>query len=1144
MVFFFVVKFFKKRDILMKFIRFLGILCMLIPGVACAAGSAEFQNASKLLSAARRGDIQTVQVLVNSGVDVNYVDATGLSLVCTAVMNNDKQAIQILQMYGADASKCDRQIKQYKQKTRVAKSGNDYGFFSGLSSSHVLALSAVGVAAVIGGIVLLTKVLDDKGGGSGSGSNGNRPNNNNSGDNGGGSSNTVALFTQNLPYGPACSEDGCPNDFSFWETTKKSDFDYLSANGSFNYLMVARAYNAFVRGYEGMGTIRNPNTLVPFDLSSLLSPFPSLPGGDKPINVAIITKTGVNATAGTSLADDLIEWIPYDQISLVQTACANDVNSAGCQAAWVAALEFSHKYHNLSGTTVSAATEVAAAEFDLSGSGSVFGSATDSDNKLAKIIAGWEAGGRANADFTGFVPNGQLTVYKIGSGEIGVSDYKNYAAIKDALQLQSSAEHVVNVVANLSLPGASNSLSYATVNDSKILYDAASTDALKQSVFLNTIDTYYNLNTNDDATVNKPSQDADSAFVYLKNYQKQILVNPAGRYLFGLGEGKSLTPLVATFENFAPVIYNDSNNGLQNLFASVVAVKPGDGTADDTIDGYSASGAGKLGLSAWADENDNTITYSSRMCGLAGTGNNGAMNPWCFAAPGNTDLEATAAMAGSIALVKSAFNYMTPKQVFLLLALTADGPFLSKEVWSETDESLEAYLRNMYTLPSHLDSSDAQYLESFKTAFGYGMINLERATKPGTNVYFYSSDKNTIVSASGNAYWGKGKTTTSSARASTVLSLTNRKSIKTAFYDVLESGDGSLSLPRVWNTTLASGDDYRHGLYMGDVLAEFAVDSTNKHSNQIGNMTFDMALSPRAYNDNLSGLDDLHVAFQNENYDIDAQYQRFLVDGQSRFDGRANSVLALTSNALSMGAKYKVGNFAFGGRAFSGTITDENLLEKDPVVSSQFEPARLGFANGMEAIAGYTKDKFSFNMTFGNMHESNTVLGMYSDGLLNINGGDTRYVDLSGEYSPFENVKLLARATFANTHVNDFGGVINNVSDIKSNAFAIGTDIGGFEFTASMPLAVVDGKMGYDYADLNVVEDNGSYSIAVNNPHVEYVDLSARNRELRFSTSYKKLLGEWTDAGLGMIYRVHPNNTDEFGNESIFMFKLHHRLGI
>ena len=29
-----------------------------------------------------------------------------------------------------------------------------------------------------------------------------------------------------------------------------------------------------------------------------------------------------------------------------------------------------------------------------------------------------------------------------------------------------------------------------------------------------------------------------------------------------------------------------------------------------------------------------------------------------------------------------------------------------------------------------------------------------------------------------------------------------------------------------------------------------------------------------------------------------------------------------------------------------------------------------------------------------------------------------------------------------------------------------------------MPLAVVDGKMGYDYADLSVVEDNGKYVVA------------------------------------------------------------------
>ena len=179
----------------MKFIRFLGILAFLFPCASLAASNADFQNASKLLVAARRGDIQTVQVLINSGVDVNYVDSTGLSLVCTAVMNNDTRAIQILQMYGADASNCDNQIKQYKQKTKVAANGESYGFFSGLSSSHVLTLSVLGVAAVLGGVVLLTKVFDNDNGNDSGGTNGDRPNNNN----GGGSSSVdlVKLFSQN-----------------------------------------------------------------------------------------------------------------------------------------------------------------------------------------------------------------------------------------------------------------------------------------------------------------------------------------------------------------------------------------------------------------------------------------------------------------------------------------------------------------------------------------------------------------------------------------------------------------------------------------------------------------------------------------------------------------------------------------------------------------------------------------------------------------------------------------------------------------------------------------------------------------------------------------------------------------------------------
>ena len=138
----------------------------------------------------------------------------------------------------------------------------------------------------------------------------------------------------------------------------------------------------------------------------------------------------------------------------------------------------------------------------------------------------------------------------------------------------------------------------------------------------------------------------------------------------------------------------------------------------------------------------------------------------------------------------------------------------------------------------------------------------------------------------------------------------------------------------------------------------------------------------------------------------------------------------------------------------------------------------------------------------------------------------------------------MARGTFANTHVDTIGGLISNVSDIKSNAFALGADVGGFGFTAALPLAAVRGQVGYDYAEFDVVENNGNYEVVMNNPHIEYIDLAKQKRELRFSCDYKTALGDWTNAGVGFIYRVNPNNTDAFGNESIFMFKLHHRLGI
>lgn len=1252
----------------MKFIRFLGLLGIFFPTVSFAVSGADFQSATQLLTAARRGDTQTVQILINNGADVNYVDSTGLSLVCTAVMNNDTRAIQVLQMYGADASKCDRQIKQYRQKARVAVRGEEYGFFSGLSSSHILALSAVGVAAVIGGVALLSDAFDAENNNGTSSSGGSH-----SGGGGGASGGSgTGWGVGATPYGPAYLDVTTGNinlntninaNLATWDTQSNSalrvaDFDYLRdviniANVKKsqaeldgvnplleNYLLDMHGYYSFANGYMGQTTFRDATSHAP-EVPKLNDAF-GIPLQGRPVRVSLITGNGIN---------------PYGSADSAKGIMYAVNNTMGSQTPII------DKYLNNDLTVNSAMTEYTETEiagFDLSGSGSAFNPfANINDTALAKIVAGWEANGRVNGDLYGFVPKGQLGIFRTGNGtvwnviedatsgasvgtftdadsngvlsdgdtvvldgnsyniktalsqkttdstvNVGGTDFQlsensqmfigvcatssgctniglytgtdgawyvnsvggndinnvyttdsgniyNYktkttGAAFTNFHLMQQAVNISDVIANTNVMPQSRQYPYLTVSTFTKAADFAGASSDLKGYYASQITNNYGIYsyTVNGTVVNEAQGGVANNLFNGYSSSNPMIVMPAGDYLFKDAASGTLyyETLAATFENYAPMIYG---NSLEHNFMTVVGVLHKNGNSDAaTILEYgdgTGSAYGRYQLSLWNDSNNDI--YSSRKCGLTGTGGNG-VDPWCFAASGPTAEMATAAAAGAVASVKSAFSYMSTDQIFTLLALTADGPYLKTNTngSSFTNETLVEYLKSLYELPLEYNAdslSNDEYLTAFKDVFGYGLINLERAIEPGYSVYYYSQGD--IVSTDGkNAYWGK--VASSADRSSTVLN--GRGTIRTSFYDVVESVDGTISLPRVWNTEISLNNDYRRGLYMGDVLAEFAVDSTNKHTNQIGNITLNMAMSPRAYNDNFNGLDNLTMKFSSENYDLEAGYEHHLTNGESRFNGRANGVLALVSDSVSSGAKYKSGNFAFGAHVFSGTITDENLLENDPVVSSQYEPGRLGFANGGAMDVVYNNDKFGLNVSFGNMNETNTVLGSINEGLLDLNGANTQYVDATAIYKPTEKVNLLMRATLANTKANMGDGIVSDLSDIKSNAFAFGIDAYGFDFTAAMPLAVFDGKIGYEYADLSVVENNGKYDIAINNPHMEYIDLAAQKRELRFSGAYKKSVGEFTDAGLGFIYRVNPGNTDRFGNESIFMFKLHHRLGI
>ncbi len=1138
------------RERLIKFNRVLFLLMVGAPSVAGAAGT-DFNMAAQLLSAARNGNTRLMQNLINSGADVNYVDSTGVSVVCTAVMNNDMRAVQLLQMYGADASQCDRQIKNYRVRNT---SVDETGLFSGLSPTHKLVLGSVGAIGAIAGILWATDAFDSDGGGdsftstgshgSGSGGSGN-----------GGSSSLTPTFT--IPYGPAMvTAGGAVSDtYNYDDELNVYSGDafapnFATMNTYGNYLLMMHGYSSFARGYLGQTTLRYTGTYSPvppevYGAAKFGGTGTAVTGGI-PINVALVTANGINnhtsdihdTTVVDSLQDKFLVW---------STMNNSGVNNASNSM-------ISSKYFNNNvvlgsdNSTLSDDDVDELSGFDYSGWGTAIHNTADDnpDNLLAKIVGG-NTSGAATGDCTGFIPNGQMTIYRTGGGvdnNTNAINYYNYRALADALVKSvenptTDAENVLAGVGRAKISVIANTDVIAPLygTDTKTISDFLGVGSANyQSQFYTWVNNVYSNSVTTPVGISTPSQDAQSFFSRLGVTNYPLAVFSTGAVLTDSnysGETK-----VATFENAAPLAFSN----VRNLFMSVVAVNLPDGsTAGATnISGFTPSQ--KYSLSQW---HNGTNYYKSRMCGTAGVGGS-SIDPWCFAGAGVTDEQATAAVAGAVGAVKAAFPYLSNQNIFALLALTADGAYLGTNPenglgWASTDDFI-AYLDAMYELPPDIQArvdneNDAlTYMDAFKQVFGYGLINLDRALEPGRGIYFPSNGK--IVAANGNAYWRTAALST--LRGSGVFGARGA-TIPVAAYDVLSSSDGAMSVMRQWNTDVALGGDASHGLYLGDTLAELKTRDVD-NSVTVGNFKFGFARSERAYDDNMSGLDSLSIAWNNDRFGFKSGYQHYLTDGAGRFSGLSNPVLALTSNAVSNAVELKSGRVSVSGRAFVGNITTDGLLENDPAVSNNFAAAKLGDAMGAESGLSVRGEKLSIATKVGTMHETKTVLGTAGYGFLDLGGADTRYIDSTVKYAFNDWAKLTLRGTYAWTQARDVAdGVINGLSELKSNAFAAGVNLGNFDLTVSMPLALVSGAMRYSVADV-ALDDNGA--LVVNSLGERSIDLTPDVREYRLNASYRHQFGEWTDGALGFIYRVNPNNTDAFGNESIFMMKLSHRLGI
>ncbi|MDR1697250.1 MAG: hypothetical protein LBR41_03485 [Rickettsiales bacterium] len=1046
----------------------------------CGAAHAAtgFDSAIQLLGAARRGDTATVRVMVASGADVNFVDNTGMSIVCTALMNNDIRAAQILQSFGADASRCDAQIRNFNARAPATETG---GMFSGLTQPQRLTVGIVAAAAAVGGVLLLTGAFGNGGGNrnDSGGSGGTRP-----GDGGGGGGVTTpnAWSPGETPKGP--SGDDYNPDFFSTGTPYAEDFAYMSANGRQNNLLLMHGYSPLARGYFGQITFRAGKTPVPIENGT---------GGGKPITVAMITANGVDASGS----------VIHSDITYADSAAATSNTYT------------TDKFANWDTSTD---TEVGADFYDLTGNGTVFNSGS-TETDLAKIIAGRE-GDRSPGDIYGFIPNGQLMIFRTGTGD-ATHDWLNYRAMYAAAAMPAASrpDVIANLALNTDMRATNN-----TIRDLKALIGNVTDATERRAIFQAWIDAYYK-NAAAAPGVLTPGQDAHNLFTRTSGLP--MLIFSAGEYLVR----DSAKAIESTFENWAPALYD----GLNKNFMTVVAVSAIDGTA-----GVASAGgeyAGKIELSNWTDPGTSEALIS-RKCGDAGFGT-AALDPWCFAAAGRTSSEAVASMSGAVGAIRGAFNYMTNAQVFTLLALTADGAWLGTDSDGNqlTPETLMNYLRTRFTLPSEYEESSLtdpeDYLDAFADVFGYGLINLERATRPGRNIYYYSGTAdNPKIVATNPSYWRSATMAAGGAMGN------SGTIIKLSAVDYVSDINGTVTMPRVFTNEINLGADAR-GLNMM-TLAE-NISALNDVETAAGNTTIKMSLSSDAVTyTNTAGLKDLSFAHKIGDTIITAEFAaRF--GGEKTFvrgDG-TNPVLGLMSNAVSTSVEYD----GFGFSGFMGDVTDDELVANDPAVSDTRMPLQLGRIAAGEVFQKFGDEKFSLKMAVGAANESGTTLGTYSDGLLEMGGGDTVYANATAVYD-FGDLRIFGIGTIARTRTNPGAGFINNMSELNSNAFSFGAEYKKFNLTAALPLAVTNGH--FDYLDSNASvtdNDDGTFEL-VTSPEMRRVDLSPAAREFRIAATYSHDFSEQTDGTFGLIHRINPDHTDRFGNETILMMRMTHRIGI
>jgi len=556
-------------------------------------------------------------------------------------------------------------------------------------------------------------------------------------------------------------------------------------------------------------------------------------------------------------------------------------------------------------------------------------------------------------------------------------------------------------------------------------------------------------------------------------------------FVWAAGNDKKLQP---TAESAIPLylrnsngnlVFYDSSTGYYKNFITVVAY---DTSADSIAD--------------WSNK-----------CGLA--------KYYCLTAPGSylitTDNSldelvaasgtsfSTPIVTGAIAVLKSAYPYLTGADITRLLFVTA---------------------RDLGTA-------------GVDEIYGWGMLDLERATRP------YGA---TLVPIDSNITGSSYSLLSSGIKTNSIFS------------NALKKSDLSFVMLDSFNRTFTLNlNDYistsKNRIDTIDIMKNFSNNSktlklnklmslyyneTNNYSLNSSNKEFELSyntenLDNSDYGFNLYYGNSPYNAFINNNY-YDNKYPLinsytynainpyFINDSKNNF--AFNNLVSLSNNLIL--------NFGIVYQNYTINYDEKNSFNKgeDKLGSS------IALINGLNYKFN---DNFNTKFEFGLINEYKTLFGSKTDGAFNIGDNNITYLlSLENNLNIFDSkFSLFSKANFGYTKVNmnSNSSLIKNISDLYTDSFAIGFNYNlnnelknendNISLLISQPITIESGSMDIS---LPVARDYDG-NIYYNNYNLDLKN----ERELDLQLSYNHKINNDKSLNFGYIFR----NSDD--NESIFI---------